>query len=67
MQVLSQAEQMLCSVLQLQPWAQCFGIKFYKTDIVHIELSASLLFFFFKDLLVVFVRGRKGDASYFEA
>lgn len=46
MQVLSQAEQMLRSGLQLQPWAQPFGIKFYKTDIVHTELSASLLLFF---------------------
>lgn len=65
LQVLRQAEQILCSGLQLQPWAQRFDIKFYKTDIVHIELSALLLFFY--GLLVVFVRGKKGDASYFEA
>lgn len=41
LQVLRQAEQILCSGLQLQR----FDIKFYKTDIVHIELSALLLIF----------------------
>lgn len=45
LQVLRQAEQILCGGLQLQPWAQRFDIKFYKTDIVHIELSALLLIF----------------------
>lgn len=50
LQVLRQAEQILCSGLQLQR----FDIKFYKTDIVHIELSALLLIFY--GLLVVFVR-----------